>query len=497
MSDKMIVPAESLPGGGLVPAATPRTGAEVMEFARARKAAQVDLKFVDLPGQWQHLTVPISTFSANSFRAGLGFDASSVRGYQTTQHSDLLLIPDPTTACIDAFATTVPTLSLVCNVHDPVSGAPSTYDPRHVTQRAETWLGNSGIADAVRFGLQLEFFAFDSVRFDQNQYSSYYYVDSDEGVWNSGRESSGRPTLGHRPRPKEGYSPVAPLDTLHDMRAQITMTLLSLAIDVETHHHQVASAGQCGIALSPQSLTLMADHMLMSKYIIRNTAARNGKTATFMPRPLFDDNGSGLSVHQTLWKGDQALFHDAANQALLTEQARYYIGGLLKHAPALLAITSPTTNSYRRLAPGDNAPIHLAYSQHSSSAACRIPVIGDSPQSRYVDFRCPDALCNPYLALSAILLAGMDGIRNQIDPGEPLHRDVKTLPADQLAGIPTAPDSLAEALDALEKDHDFLLEGGVFTAELLEGYLRYKRMYEVLPMRQRPHPYEFYLYYEL
>ena len=497
MSEKMIVPSESLPGGGLAPAATPRTGADVLEFARAHKIAQVDVKFVDLPGQWQHFTIPVNMFSEDSFNEGLGFDGSSIRGFQAIQESDMLLFPDPTTAVIDPFSTTVPTLSLICNVRDPINGDAYSRDPRYVAQKAEAYLKSTGIADTAYFGPEAEFFVFDSVRFDQNQYSGYYFIDSDEGVWNSGRENSGKPNLGHRPRYKEGYFPVAPLDTLQDLRTQMTMTLIALGIDVETHHHEVATAGQCEIDMRFNSLTVMADQLLTYKYVVHNVATRNGKTATFMPKPLFSDNGSGMHVHQSLWKDGKPLFYDADGYALLSPMAKYYIGGLLKHAPALLALTSPTTNSYRRLVPGYEAPVNLVYSQRNRSAACRLPMYSKSPKAKRVEFRCPDPLCNPYLAFPAMLLAGLDGIRNKIDPGEPMDTDLFELSPEEKANVRTVPGSLGEALDALEKDHAFLLEGGVFTTDLLEMYISYKRSREIDPVRLRPHPYEFYLYYEL
>ena len=497
MSEKLTVPTESLPGGGYCPASTPTSGVEALEFARARKVAQVDLKFVDLPGQWQHFTVPINMLDESAFAEGVGFDGSSIRGFQAIQESDMLLFPDPTTAVIDPFSTSVPTLSLVCNVKDPITGESYTRDPRYVAQKAEAYLKSTGIADSSYFGPEAEFFVFDSVRFDQNQYSSYYFIDSDEAIWNSGRPNDGKMNQGHRPRYKEGYFPVAPLDTLQDLRTQMTMTLVSLGIDIETHHHEVATGGQCEIDMRFKTLTAMADQLLMYKYVIHNVASRGGKTATFMPKPLFADNGSGMHVHQSLWKNGKPLFYDANGYALISQTAKYYIGGLLKHAPALLALTSPTTNSYRRLVPGYEAPVNLVYSQRNRSAACRIPMYSKSPVSKRIEFRCPDPQCNPYLAFSAMLLAGIDGIQNKIDPGEPLDVDIFELSPEEMTKIRTVPGSLQEALDALEQDHSFLLTGGVFTPDLLEMYLNLKRSREVDPVRLRPHPYEFYLYYEL
>jgi len=497
MSEKLSVPTESLPGGGYAPAAPLKTAADVLEFARSKKVAQVDVKFVDLPGQWQHFTVPINQLDEDAFAEGLGFDGSSIRGFQAIQESDMLLIPDPGTAVIDPFSTGVPTLSLICNVKDPVSGQMYTRDPRYVAQKAEAYLKSTGIADTIFFGPEAEFFVFDSVRFDQNQHSGYYFVDSDEGVWNSGRQNDSKPNLGHRPRYKEGYFPVSPLDSLQEIRTQMTMTLISMGIEVETHHHEVATAGQCEIDMRFSPLTRMADNLLTYKYVVHNVAERNGKTATFMPKPLFADNGSGMHCHQSLWNGGQPLFADPKGYAGLSQIALWYIGGLLKHAPALLALTSPTTNSYRRLVPGYEAPVNLVYSQRNRSAACRIPMYSQSPKAKRVEFRCPDPLCNPYLAFSAMLMAGLDGIQNKIDPGAPMDKDIFELPEEEKANIRTVPGSLQEALAALEADHDFLLKGGVFTTDLLETYISYKRSREVDPVRLRPHPYEFYLYYEL
>jgi glutamine synthetase len=497
MSEKLNVPAESLPGGGFTPATALKTPAEVMEFARSRKVAQVDFKFVDLPGQWQHFTIPVNMFDEDIFAEGVGFDGSSIRGFQAIQESDMLLFPDPATAVIDPFSTKAPTLSLICNVRDPISGEAYTRDPRYVAQKAEAYLKGTGIADTAYFGPEAEFFVFDSVRFDQNQHSGYYHIDSDEGAWNTGRANDGKPNLGHRPRYKEGYFPVAPLDALQDIRTDMTMTMVAMGIDIETHHHEVATAGQCEIDMRFRPLTTMGDQLLTYKYVVHNVAERYGKTATFMPKPLFMDNGSGMHVHQSLWKGGQPLFYDANGYALLSQMAKWYIGGLLKHAPALLAITSPTTNSYRRLVPGYEAPVNLVYSQRNRSAACRIPMYSKSPKAKRVEFRCPDPTCNPYLAFAAMLMAGLDGIQNQIDPGEPLDADIFELSGEEKARIRTVPGSLAESLAALEADHDFLLTGGVFTPDLLETYISYKRSREVDPIRLRPHPYEFYLYYEL
>lgn len=493
MSERLSVPAEYLPGGGYAPAALLKTASDALEFARSRKVAQVDVKFVDLPGQWQHVTVPASRLDEDMFATGVGFDGACVRGFE---ESTLLLIPDATTAVIDPFSTGVPTLSLICNVKDPISGEMYTRDPRYVAQKAEAYLKATGIADTIFFGPEAAFFVFDSVRFDQNPHSGYYFVDSDEGVWNSGRQNDSKPNLGHRPRYKEGYFPVSPLDSLQEIRTQMTMTLLSLGIEVETHHHEVATAGQCEIDMRLSPLTRMADNLLTCKYVVHNVAKRNGKTATFMPKPLFADNGSGMHCHQSLWNGGQPLFADPEGYAGLSQIALWYIGGLLKHAPALLALTSPTTNSYRRLAPGGDAPVNLVYSQRNRSAACRIPMHSQSPQARRVEFRCPDALCNPYLAFSAMLMAGLDGIQNKIHPGDPATKNLYDLEPEEEAAIPTVCHSLDMALEHLDKDREFLTKGGVFSDEFIDAYIELK-MEEVTRLRMTTHPVEFDLYYSV
>lgn len=494
MSERLSVPTQHLPGGGYAPAAPLKTVSEALEFARSRKVAQVDMKFVDLRGRWQHITIPASRLDADTFANGIAFKGSSVHGLE---EGVLLLIPDATTAIIDPFSTSVPALSLICNIKDPISGEMCTRDSRYVAQKAEAHLRSIGIADTILFEPEVAFFVFDSVRFAQNPNNGYYFIDSDEGVWNSGRQNDSKPNLGHRLRYREGYLASPPLDSLQEMRTQIAMTLLSLGIEVEAHQHEAATAGQCAIRLGPSPLTRMADNLLTCKHVVHNLAERNSKTATFMPKPLFADNGSGLSCQQSLWNGNQPLFGDPHGYAGLSQMARWYIGGLLKHASALLALTSPSTNSYRRLAAGGEAPINLIYAQRNRSAVCHIPMHNQSPQDKRVDFRCADGLCNPYLAFSAMLMAGLDGIENQIDPGAPMDKDLAELAETDKASIRTVPGSLQEALAALEADHDFLLKGGVFTTDLLETYIRYKRSHEVDPLRLRPHPYEFYLYYEL
>jgi len=470
------------------------TPADVLEYAAATGVKMVDVKFVDLPGTWQHFTLPIGEFDADSFSEGLGFDGSSIRGFQAINESDMLLMPDPKTAVVDPVLD-VPTLSIVCDVHDPISGEAYSRDPRYIAKKAENYLKSTGIADTSFWGPEAEFFIFDSVRFDQNANSAFYEVDGEEGIWNSGR-NGGTPNLGHRPRYKEGYFPVAPADSLTDLRSEITLALLAAGVRVEVHHHEVATAGQCEIDMRFAPLVNMGDSLLMYKYVIKNVARAHGKTATFMPKPLFGDNGSGMHVHQSLWKDGAPLFFDAEGYAGLSQMALYYIGGLLKHAPALLALLAPTTNSYRRLVPGFEAPVNLVYSRRNRSAAVRIPMYSNNPKAKRIEFRCPDATCNPYLAFSAMLMAGLDGIKNKIEPGSPADFDLYELHGEELAKIKTVPGSLAESLAALEADNEFLLEGGVFTPDVLSTWVDYKRAKEVDPVRLRPHPYEFFLYYD-
>ncbi len=472
---------------------TPATGKDVIAFAKKEGLKVVDVKFIDLPGTWQHFTVPLSELEADTFVDGLGFDGSSIRGFQAIHESDMLLIPDPKTALIDP-ACAIPTLSLVCNVVDPVNRQPYTRDPRYVAQKAEAYLTSTGIATKSYFGPEAEFFIFDSVRFDQNQHEGYYHVDSDEGIWNSGRANNGTNNLGNRTRNKEGYFPTAPADTLQDIRSEIVLRMIEAGIQVETHHHEVATAGQCEIDMRFDSLTNMADKLMLYKYIIKNVARAHGKTATFMPKPLFGDNGSGMHVHQSLWNDEGPLFYDAKGYAQLSQMALWYIGGLLKHAPALLAILAPTTNSYRRLVPGYEAPVNLVYSQRNRSAAVRIPMYSVSPKAKRIEFRPPDPTCNPYLAFSAMLLAGLDGIQNKIDPGSPSDFDLYE--SEEGKHVKQVPGSLAETLTALENDHEFLLKGDVFTNDLIETYIAMKRAKDVDPVRLRPHPYEFFLYYD-
>lgn len=469
------------------------TPQDVLEFAKAQGLKVVDVKFVDLPGTWQHFTIPLSELEEETFTSGLGFDGSSIRGFQQIHESDMLLIPDAKTALVDP-ACAIPTLSLVCNVVDPVNREPYTRDARYVAQKAEKYLKSTGIATTSFFGPEAEFFIFDSVRFDQNQYSGYYFVDSDEGIWNSGRENNGTKNLGNRTRNKEGYFPVAPADTLQDLRSEIVLRMMEAGIAVETHHHEVATAGQCEIDMRFDSLTNMADKLMLYKYIVKNVARAHGKTATFMPKPLYGDNGSGMHCHQSLWNENEPLFYDANGYAQLSQTALWYIGGLLNHAPALLALLAPTTNSYRRLVPGFEAPVNLVYSQRNRSAAVRIPMYSVSPRAKRIEFRPPDPTCNPYLAFSAMLLAGLDGIQNKMDPGQPSDFDLYE--SEEGKHVKQVPGSLAETLAALEADHEFLLKGDVFTTDLIETYVAMKRSKDVDPVRLRPHPYEYFLYYD-
>jgi glutamine synthetase len=479
------------PAAAHVPLTTP---AEVVEHARRTGVQMVDLKFVDLPGIWQHFSFTTDELTEDLFTEGIGFDGSSIRGFQKIHESDMLLVPDPTTAVVDPFME-VPTLTMICNVRDPITLEPYPRDPRFVAHKAEEHLRATGIGDTAYFGPEPEFFVFNDVRFDQTMNSGYYFVDSPEGVWNSGKNET--PNLGHRPRVKEGYFPVPPTDTLQDLRSRMVLTLKRVGIPVEVHHHEVATAGQCEIDMRFAPLTRMADSLMWYKYVVKNVAQKHGLTATFMPKPLFGDNGSGMHCHQSVWKEGTNVFYGDAGYGGLSETARHYVGGLLAHAPALLAFCAPTTNSYRRLVPGYEAPVNLVYSQRNRSACVRIPVYSKSPKSKRIEFRCPDASCNPYLAFAAMLMAGLDGVRNRIEPGAPIDKDLYELPADEAARVKSTPGSLAEALDALENDHSFLLEGGVFTAGLVRTWIDYKRTCEVDPVRLRPHPYEFFLYFDI
>ncbi len=464
-----------------------------MELIQKRGLKMVDLKFVDLPGMWQHFSIPAAAFEEEVFEEGAGFDGSSIRGFQSIDESDMLLIPDPDTAIVDP-ACEVPTLSLICDIKDPITGEWYSRDPRYVAKKAEAHLRQAGIADTSYWGPELEHFLFNSIRFDQDTRSGFYFIDSFEGIWNSGKDEAAN--LGYRPRYKEGYFPVPPTDKLQDLRSRMALTMMEAGIDLEVHHHEVATAGQGEFDMRFDSLTRMADKVMLHKYIIKNMAAKNGLTATFMPKPLFQDNGSGMHTHMSLWRDGTNLFYDEKGYALISQMAKYYIGGLLAHSPALLAFCAPTTNSYRRLVPGYEAPINLVYSQRNRSACVRIPMYSTNPKTKRVEYRPPDPLANPYLAFPAMLMAGLDGIRRKIDPGEPVDVDIYELGPEAASKIKSTPGSLEEVLNALEADSDFLLEGGVFTDDLLEMWLSYKRKREVDPVRLRPHPWEFHLYYD-
>jgi len=468
----------------------------VLKYASEQGAKFVSTRFTDLPGSWQHLTFPINQLDEGSFEDGFGFDASSIRGWAAIHESDMLLIPDPYRVWMDPF-TQEPTLCVVCNAVDPISRQGYAFDPRSVAVRAESYLKSTGIADVANFGPEAEFFVFDSVQFENEPQRAGYAINSDEGHWNSGRDADDKgPNLGHRIRPKEGYVPCAPIDTLIDIRSEISLILAECGIDVECLHHEVATAGQCEIDFRFSNLLGTADNLQIFKHVVKNTARRNGKTATFMPKPLFGDNGSGMHCHQSLWKGDKPLFA-GDGYAGLSETALHYIGGLLKHAAAIVAFAAPTTNSYKRLVPGFEAPVNLAYSARNRSAAIRIPMFSTNPKLKRLEFRPPDPSCNPYIAFSAMLMAGIDGVQNRIDPGAPLDKDIYDLSPEELKDVPSLPGSLDDSLNALENDHDFLLKGDVFTPQIIDRWISYKREREIQPLRLRPHPLEFSMYYDV
>ncbi len=468
---------------------------DVLSMVQDNEVQIVDLRFADLPGLMQHFSVPAHELTEESFEEGFGFDGSSIRGFQEIQESDMILVPDVTTAVLDPFRAH-PTLILNCFVKDPVTGESYTRDPRYVASKAEAYLKGTGIADTSYWGPEAEFYIFDSVRFDQNQHSAYHFVDAVEGVWNSGAEEGGN-NLGYKPRYKEGYFPVPPMDHYQDLRSEMALALETAGIPVEVQHHEVGTAGQAEIDIRFGTLLQTADRLMLFKYIIKNTALKYRKTVTFMPKPIFEDNGSGMHTHQSLWSDGDPLFYDESGYAGLSDLGRWYIGGLLAHASALTAFSNPTTNSYRRLVPGYEAPVNLVYSQRNRSAACRIPLYSRSPKAKRVEYRVPDPSCNPYLAFSAMLMAGIDGVRNKIEPAGPLDKDLYDLPPAELAEIPQVPSSLDEALAALEADHAFLLEGDVFTSDVIETWVAYKREKEVDAVRLRPHPWEFALYYDI
>ncbi|MBM3745583.1 MAG: type I glutamate--ammonia ligase [Acidobacteria bacterium] len=465
---------------------------ELLDFAKNNDAKQIDLRFSDIPGLWHHVSYPIGQLSEEALEEGYGFDGSSIRAWAAISESDMLLIPDPATAFMDPFGET-PTLVMVCDIIDPITRQHYERDPRWIARKAEMHLNNSGIADTAYFGAEAEFFIFDNIRFDQNQHSGFYYIDAEEGRWNTGRE---RDNLGYRPRYKEGYFPVPPTDHYQDLRSRMTLTMQRCGLQVECQHHEVASGGQAEIDLRYNTLLKSADSMMLYKYVVRNVANQYGKTVTFMPKPIFGDNGSGMHCHQSLWKGGQALFA-GDGYAGLSQMALWYIGGLLKHSRALSALIAPTTNSYKRLVPGYEAPVNLAYSRRNRSAAVRIPMYSASPKAKRVEYRPPDPSANPYLAFAAMLMAGLDGVLNKVDPGEPLDKDIYDLSPEELRNVPSMPGTLDEALSCLEEDHSFLLKGDVFTEELLDAFVAYKRKNEAEAVRLRPHPYEFELYYDI
>jgi glutamine synthetase len=475
-----------------------RSANDVLKLVKDAGVEIVDVRFCDLPGLMQHFSVPAHELTADVFDDGLGFDGSSIRGFQEIQESDMLLIPDPNTAILDPFRQHT-TLNVNAHVRDPLTGESYSRDPRYIVQKAEAYLKSTGLADTAYFGPEAEFYIFDSVRFDQNQFSGYYFLDSVEGVWNSGREREldGSPNLAYKPRYKEGYFPVPPMDQFQDLRSEMVRQLEAVGISIEVQHHEVGTAGQAEIDMRFDELAVMADKLMLYKYVVKNVARAAGYSVTFMPKPLFQDNGSGMHVHQSLWKDGEPLFFDETGYAGLSDMARWYIGGLLTHAPAICAFSNPTTNSYKRLVPGYEAPVNLVYSQRNRSASVRIPLYSKSPKAKRLEFRCPDPSCNPYLAFSAMLMAGLDGIQNRIEPPAPVDRDLYDLPPEELAKVPHVPGSLNEALAALQADHEFLLKGDVFTPDVIDTWITYKTANEIDQVQLRPHPWEFYLYYDI
>ncbi|HEX4822566.1 MAG TPA: type I glutamate--ammonia ligase [Acidimicrobiales bacterium] len=472
-----------------------RTPDEVLGLIRDEAVDIVDFRFCDLPGLMQHFSAPAHELSADAFEEGLGFDGSSIRGFQEIQESDMILVPDPNTAVIDPFRQHR-TLNINCFVRDPITLEPYSRDPRYVAKKAEDHLVSTGLADTAYFGPEAEFFIFDDVRFHYDQHSASHSVDSIEAAWNTARDEGGQ-NLGYKIRYKEGYFPVPPMDQYQDLRSEMILTMERLGIEVEIQHHEVGTAGQAEIDMRFDTMLRMADKLMLYKYVVKNVAWAAGKSATFMPKPIFQDNGSGMHCHQSLWKGGEPLFFSETGYAGLSDMARWYIGGLLTHARAVLAFAAPTTNSYKRLVPGYEAPVNLVYSQRNRSASVRIPLYSKSPKAKRLEFRCPDPSCNPYLAFSAMLQAGLDGINNRIEPPPPVDKDLYDLPPEELAKVPQVPGSLDEALAALEADNDFLKVGGVFTEDLIETWISYKRETEIDAVRLRPHPYEFSLYYDI
>jgi glutamine synthetase len=468
------------------------TPKEFFAYCKKHDVRMMDLKFVDLLGAWQHCTFPLEALDEGTFQEGLGFDGSSIRGWQAIHVSDMMAVPDLDTVCLDPFFAK-PTASVLANIVDPVSREEYTRDPRYIARKAEAYMKQTGIADTCQVGPEPEFFIFDEVRYEQTQNKAMYQIDSVEGAWNTARFEE--PNLGYKPSFKGGYFPVCPTDTYHDLRGEMAEELIKLGIIVEAHHHEVATGGQSEIDMKYRPLVKMADQFMWYKYVIRNVARRHGKTVTFMPKPIFEDNGSGMHTHMSLWKDDKPLFA-GDGYAGLSELGLHAIGGILEHAPAILAFAAPTTNSYRRLVPGFEAPVNLCMSARNRSAGCRIPMYSPNPKAKRVEFRCPDPSCNGYLAWSALLMAALDGVENEIDPGEPLDRDIYEMTAEELDNTRKTPGSLAEAIDALEGDNEFLTRGGVFTSDVIESWIKWKREMEIDPMRLRPVPYEFDLYYD-
>jgi len=467
---------------------------ELIEFAEKNNVKIIDFKFMDIPGLWQHFSIPFRDLTEDVFEEGIGFDGSSIRGFQTIEESDMVLIPDCNTFFLDPF-TDVRTLNIICNIKDPVTLEPYSRDSRFIAQKAEKYLRSTGVADVAYFGPEAEFYILDEIRFDQTPNSGYYYIDSVEGFWNTGRQEN--PNLGYKPRYKEGYFPVPPMDSYQDLRTEMVLTLEGIGIETEVQHHEVGTAGQAEIDIKYDSLVKMGDKIMMYKYVIKNLARKRGKTVTFMPKPIFMDNGSGMHTHQSLWKNNKNLFFKAGAYGDISEICLYYIGGLIKHTPSVLAFAAPTTNSYRRLVPGFEAPVNLIYSQRNRSACIRIPMYSRSEKAKRIEYRPPDPSCNPYLAFAVMLMAGMDGIENKIVPPEPIDKDLYDLPPEDKAKVQSTPSSLEDVLYALENDHEFLLKGDVFTSDVIETWINYKREKEVEAVKLRPHPYEFALYFDI
>ena len=467
---------------------------ELIEFAEKNNVKIIDFKFMDIPGLWQHFSIPFRDLTEDVFEEGIGFDGSSIRGFQTIEESDMVLIPDCNTFFLDPF-TDVRTLNIICNIKDPVTLEPYSRDSRFIAQKAEKYLRSTGVADVAYFGPEAEFYILDEIRFDQTPNSGYYYIDSVEGFWNTGRQEN--PNLGYKPRYKEGYFPVPPMDSYQDLRTEMVLTLEGIGIETEVQHHEVGTAGQAEIDIKYDSLVKMGDKIMMYKYVIKNLARKRGKTVTFMPKPIFMDNGSGMHTHQSLWKNNKNLFFKAGAYGDISDAGLYYIGGLIKHTPSVLAFAAPTTNSYRRLVPGFEAPVNLIYSQRNRSACIRIPMYSKSEKAKRIEYRPPDPSCNPYLAFAVMLMAGVDGIENKIMPPEPIDKDLYDLPPEDKAKVQSTPSSLEDVLYALENDHEFLLKGDVFTSDVIETWINYKREKEVEAVKLRPHPYEFALYFDI